>query len=156
MKQRLMAIATWIGCAIVVVGSILIVRENPIILLFVGLAAIGILILTAWFDYDYWKTKFLCWRHSDLLSSAATLIDPHIDHLALDMGKMLKWDGRSDYEWGPWIVHSRRFVDAVVIPALSANQRFTVANCDPVLREEIRSQASGRIFQRAKQMGLVK
>jgi hypothetical protein len=151
MKQRLIAIATWISYAIVVVGSVLIVRENPMILLFVGLAAIGILILTAWFDYDYWKTKFIRWRHSDLLSSAAT-----IDHLAQDMGKTLKWDGRSDYEWGPWIVHSRRFVDAVVIPALTAKQRLTVADCDPLLREEIRSQASGRIFQRAKQMGLVK
>lgn len=156
MKQRLSAIATWIGYAIVVVGSVLIVRENPMILLFVGLPAIGILILTAWFDYDYWKTKFLRWRHSDLLSSAAQLIDPHIDHLAQDMGKSLKWDGRSDYEWGPWIVQSRRFVDTVVIPTLTAEQRLTVADCDPLLREEIRSQASGRIFRRAKQMGLVK
>ena len=156
MKQRLSSIATWIGYAIVVVGSVLIVRQNPMILLFAGLAAIGILTLTAWFDYDYWKTKFLRWRHSDLLSSAATLIDPHIDHLAQDMGKSLKWDGRSDYEWGPWIVQSRQFVDALVIPALKAKQRLTVADCDPLLREEIRSQASGRIFQRAKQMGLVK
>ena len=156
MKQRLSSIATWIGYAIVVVGSVLIVRQNPMILLFAGLAAIGILTLTAWFDYDYWKTKFLRWRHSDLLSSAATLIDPHIDHLAQDMGKSLKWDGRSDYEWGPWIVQSRQFVDALVIPALTAKQRLTVADCDPLLREEIRSQASGRIFQRAKQMGLVK
>jgi len=119
MMQRLITIGSWIGYAIVVIGCALIVQENPKILLLVGLAAIGIVALTAWYDYDHWNAKYFRWRHSDLLSSAATLVDPHLDRLAEEMADTLKWDGRSDYLWEPWVVHSQQFVDTVLIPALT-------------------------------------
>lgn len=155
MRDLLGKVSTWIGVVVLVVGSVLVVQENPKILYLIALAAVGILVLTAWYDYDHWRAKFLRWKHSVLLSSAADLVDPHIDRLAQEMGRTLEWDGRSDYLWGPWIERSQQFVDTVVIPALSAQQRRIVARCDPVLREEIRSAASGRIFTRAQEMGLV-
>ena len=69
------------------------------------------------------------------------------DELAARMGEVLKWDGRWDYEWGAWIDISREFVDTTVIPALGPGQQRIIADSGPDLREEIRSQANGRIYR---------
>lgn len=157
LRRRLRTIATGTGYAIVLGGSILIVGEHPVAtFLLVGLVALGILILTAWYDDDHWKGRYLRWRHADVLIAAAALTDPHLDRLAHELGTLLKWDGRSDYLWGPWIQRSQEFVDTSIIPALGMEQRRIVADCGPILREQIRSAASGRAFERAQQLGLVK
>jgi hypothetical protein len=156
MRHRLETIANWIGFTIVLGGLVLVAREYPLAsTLILVLTAIGILLLTAWYDYDYWKVKFLRWRHRDVLSTAATIATPHIDRLAHEMAKVLMWDGRSDYLWEPWIKLSREFVATIVIPRLSPEQQRIVADCGPILSEEIRSGASARVFERAQRLGLV-
>lgn len=157
MREWLKVCGYIVGSACLLGGLILIARENPIAIgSIVGLSIVGILLLTAWYDSGHWKRKFVLWRHADVLAAAVALIDPHLDRLAQDMGRVLKWDGRSDYLWSPWIVLSREFVDTTVVPALTPEQQRIIADCDPVLREEIRSVASGRVFERASRLALLK
>lgn len=156
MRYRLETIATWIGGAIALGGLALFAWDNPIAtLIIVGVPTLGILILTARYDYDYWRLRYLRWRHGDILIMAAGIVTPHLDHLAHEWGKELKWDGRSDYLWEPWIMASRDYVDAHVIPKLSADQKRIVADWGLMLRAEIESELRGRVFERAKQLGLV-
>lgn len=155
-KYRLEILGNWMGAALLLGGVILLFREFPIAMsVTVGGAALGLLACTAWYDFEYWKRKYLLWKHAALLSDAAAIIEPHADELAARMSEVLKWDGRWDYEWGPWIEISRAFVDTTVLPALGPGQQSIVAESGSILREEIRSQASRRAFDRAQQLRLI-
>jgi hypothetical protein len=155
-KHSFNRIATWVGYAIVLGGLPLVAWEYPVVTVSIVVGtALAILILTALYDYDHWKQIFVRWRARDVLRDAATIVTPHLDRLAQEMGGILEWDGRSDYLWQPWIDRSRDFIDVTVVPSLSQEQQRVVEDWDPILREEIRSQASGRVFERAQSLGLV-
>lgn len=156
MWHRLGRIGDWIGFAIVLSGLSLFAWTDPLTTaLVVTIPTLGLLAFTGWYDYEHWRRRFLLWRYADVLAAAATLVDPHLDRLAEEMGKVLKWDGRWDYLWEPWIAISREFVATTVLPALTPAQQRIIADCDPILREQISSDASGRVFARAQQLGLV-
>jgi hypothetical protein len=157
LKHRLEQAANWFGVAFLVGGLVLFARDSPgTAALVVAVPALGILMLTAWYDYDYWKRKYVVWRHSDVLRAAAIIVTPHIDDLAREMGKVLQWDGRMDYLWEPWVEPSREFVAKIVVPALSLENQRIVADWEPTLSAEIQSEANARIFIRARQLGILK
>lgn len=156
MRYRLEKLGSWISAAILLGGMLLLFREYPVtISVLVGGTTLVLLACTAWYDFAYWKRKYLLWKHAALLTHAAAIVEQHIDELAARMGEVLKWDGRWDYDWAPWIDISREFVEKTVIPALEPAQQRIIADCGPVLREEIRSRASGHVFSRAQQLRLV-
>lgn len=156
MRYRLEQITNWIVGVALLGGLVLIARDYPITTaLTIGMPALGILILTALYDYDYWKRRYLRRRHSDVLLAAATIVNPHLDPLAQEMGKVLKWDGRWDYNWETWSQPSREFVNTHVIPALSPDHQRIVADWGLMLRAEIESELTRLVFVRAQQLGLV-
>jgi hypothetical protein len=156
MWERLQTLGHWLGGTFLLFGVGLIASEYPItVAVLVGGSVMLILGLTGWFDFEHWKRKLVLWRHADVLAVAGPAIDPHVERLARRMGEVVKWDGRSDYDFSPWAPILQEALDTAVIPSLTAEQQARIRANEPYLREEIGSQITGRAYEHAQRLGLI-